>query len=1322
MLDANYSVPDGAVAIIGMAGQFPGARTVGEFWRNLTRGVKSIQTLSDEELAAVGVPLELQNNPDYVKKASVLADIELFDAAFFGFTPREAESVDPQTRLFLQCAWTALEDAGHNPETYGGLIGTFAGKGFPLYMWRNLTTNPEFVQLVGELQVNIHNENDSLAPIVAYRMDLKGPSVSVQSFCSTSMLAIHLAYQSLSAFECDMAIAGGAAITSLPQGAGYLYQEGGIVSPDGECRSFDADANGSIMGSGVGAVVLKRLEDALEDKDHIYAVIRGSATNNDGIMRVGYTAPGLNGQAAVISEAMGVAGTKAETISYIETHGTGTPLGDSIELAAMMQAFALQTDQKGFCAIGSVKPNVGHLDRASGVANLIKATLALHHKLLPPSLNFEKPNPEIELENSPFYVNTTLQPWRSNGNWPRRAGVSSFGLGGTNVHLVLEEAPPPPPPGAARPYQPLLFSAKTEGALEVTTSNLVDYLQQNPESSLADIAFTLQVGRVAFNHRRMVVCADSQDGARALSLADPQRVLTANQTFRDRPVVFMFPGVGDHYVGMGQELYQTEPVFREWVDTCCDILQSFLEIDLREVLYPQRDKPIRKQSLAQVKPNLRGMLSQQYQDIQANPLSRTVLAQPAMFVVEYALAQLLMSWGIQPAAMIGYSLGEYTAACLADVLSLPDALMLVARRARLIEALDKGSMLTAALPFADIRPFLDDDISLAGELTPTTCVLAGPPQAIAALQERLTAKDIVCRPLPTTHAFHSAMMTPIIGDLAALLQTVTLNPPQIPYVSNVTGDWITDAEATDPTYWTRHLCQPVQFAAGTKALLQTSEQFFLELGPGQALGSFVKQHPACKPEQRQLMASMLPHAYDNMPALAFALSTLGRMWLSGVEVDWNGFYQHETRQRLSLPTYPFARLRYWIEAKEGVSFNATGASSPPAVATKKKADLADWFYKPVWRITELPPMPAQRKIPTRWLFFDAGNGLGEQLAARVAQKGSIAIRVIAGEQFAQLSDTLFSIRPNQPADYFSLIRTLRTRNQVPEKIVHLWNTSPDHPPTLQGAARFAAAQPYGFYSLIYLTQALSEQNINDPLEIVAVSANAQPVMDTEAPYPERATILGACRAILQEGLTMTCRTIDIDEASLRATLPETAAALFVELTAPSTDLETAYRRGIRFTREHEPVRLEKQSHSALRHKGTYLITGGLGGVGLILSEYLSQTYQANLVLVGHSPLPPREKWASWLDSHNKTDVTSHRIRRIQAIEAKGGRVLFAQADVGNKAQMEQVITEAVAQFGKIDGVLHAAGISHSRAFDSIQRIRPPNANGTSSLKYTASTC
>lgn len=1306
MLDANYSVPDGAVAIIGMAGQFPGARTVTEFWQNLIRSVKSIQTLSDEDLAAMGVPQELRNNSDYVKKASTLADIELFDAAFFGFTPREAESVDPQTRLFLQCAWTALEDAGYNPETYDGLIGTFAGKGFPLYMWRNLATNPEFVQLVGELQVNIHNENDSLAPIVAYRMDLKGPSVSVQSFCSTSMLAIHLAYQSLSAFECDMAIAGGAAITSLPQGAGYLYQEGGIVSPDGECRSFDANANGSIMGSGVGAVVLKRLEDALEDRDHIYAVIRGSATNNDGIMRVGYTAPGLNGQAAVISEALGVAGTKAETISYIETHGTGTPLGDSIELAAMMQAFALQTDQKGFCAIGSVKPNVGHLDRASGVANLIKASLALHHKLLPPSLNFEKPNPEIELENSPFYVNTTLQPWRTNGNWPRRAGVSSFGLGGTNVHLVLEEAPPSSPSSAARPYQPLLFSAKTEGALEVMTSNLADYLQQNPESNLADIAFTLQVGRVAFNHRRMVVCTDSQDGARALSLADPQRVLTANQTFRERPVVFMFPGVGDHYVGMAQELYQTEPVFREWVDTCCDILQSLLGIDLRDVLYPQRDKPIPKQSLAQIKPNLRGMLSQQYQDTQANPLSQTILAQPAMFVVEYALAQLLMSWGIQPAAMIGYSLGEYTAACLADVLSLPDALMLVARRAQLIERLDKGSMLTVALPASDVYSFLDDGISLAGELTPTTCVLAGPPLAIATLQERLTAKDIVCRPLPTTHAFHSTMMTPIIGDLAALLQTITLNPPKIPYVSNVTGNWITDAEATDPAYWTRHLCQPVQFAAGTKTLLQTSEQFFLELGPGQALGSFVKQHPACKPEQRQLMASMLPHAYDNMPAVAFALSTLGRMWLAGVEVDWGGFYQHEARQRLSLPTYPFARLRYWIEAKEGASFNAATASPLPATATRKKADMADWFYKPVWRVTELPPMPAQQVAQTRWLLFDADNGLGEQLVARVAQKGGTAIRVIASEQFAQLSDALFSIRPNQPADYFSLIRTLKTLNQIPEKIVHLWNTSPAHPPTLHGAARFTAAQPYGFYSLIYLAQALSEQNINDPLEIVAISANAQPVMDTEAPYPERATILGACRAILQEGLTMTCRTIDIDEASLHAALPKAAATLFAELTTPSTDLETAYRRGTRFTREYKPMRLEKQPHSALRHKGTYLITGGLGGVGLILSEYLSQTYQANLVLVGHSPLPPREKWADWLDSHNKTDVTSHRIRRIQAIEAKGGRVFFGQADVANKAQMEQVITEAVAQFGKIDGVLHAAGISDSRAFDSIQRIRP----------------
>src|SRR2546421_1978211 len=556
-LDAAYET---AIAIIGMSGRFPGAQTVAAFWQNVAAGVKSIRFFTMEELAAEGVDPSLLRHPNYVKAGAVLEGFEQFDAAFFGFAPREAELMDPQHRLFLECAWEALEDAAYDPQTYQGLIGAFGGTGFSSYLMYNLYLNPEIADWVDPFQASVVNDKDSLASTVSYKLNLKGPSVTVQSFCSSSLVATHLACQSLLNYECDLAIAGGAAI-AVPHPTGYLYQEGGIVSPDGECRTFDAQAQGSVFGSGVGVVTLKRLAEALEDEDHIYAVIRGSAINNDGSMRVSYTAPGLDGQSEVIAEALGHAGVAAESISYIEAHGTATKLGDAVELAAMKKAFGLQTDKRQFCAIGSVKPNAGHLDRASGVTGLIKTALALQHKQLPPSLNFEHANAEVGLEDSPFYVNTQLRAWESQGA-PRRAGVSSFGLGGTNAHVVLEEAPERAPSSAARPWQLLLLSARSEMALQATSNDLVTHLKKHPELNLSDIAYTLQVGRSGFNHRQVAVCRDRDEAIMALETGASRPVLRGYQTQRERPVAFLFPGVGEQYVEIAQELYEQEPKLR----------------------------------------------------------------------------------------------------------------------------------------------------------------------------------------------------------------------------------------------------------------------------------------------------------------------------------------------------------------------------------------------------------------------------------------------------------------------------------------------------------------------------------------------------------------------------------------------------------------------------------------------------------------------------------------------------------------------------------------------------------------------------------------
>ncbi|MFQ5930187.1 MAG: type I polyketide synthase, partial [Acidobacteriota bacterium] len=747
------------IAIIGVVGRFPGAKNLDRFWQNLQNGVESISFLSDQELVSSRIDPAVLNNPNYVKAAAVIEDVELFDASFFGFTPREAEITDPQHRFFLECAWEALENAGYDPGRYEGSIGVYAGVANSSYLLNNLFPNRDLIASVGDFQIGIGNDGDYLTTRVSYKLNLKGPSINVQTTCSTSLVAVHVACQSLLNRECDMALAGGVTI-SVPQRVGYWYQEGGIMSPDGHCRAFDAKAKGTIGGSGVGIVVLKRLQDALTDGDYIHAVIKGSAANNDGSLKVGFTAPSVEGQAEVIAEALAMAEVEPETITYIEAHGTGTELGDPIEIAALTQAFRTSIDKKGFCAIGSVKSNIGHLDSAAGVASLIKTVLALKHKMIPPSLHFEQPNPKIDFANSPFYVNTTLREWQADGT-PRRAGVSSFGIGGTNAHVILEEAPLTEASGPSRPWQLLVLSAKTGSALETATTNLREYLQQQPDLKLADVAYTLQVGRQGLSHRRMLVCRDIDDAVTALEALDPRRVFTHFQDARQVPVAFMFPGQGAQYVNMGLELYQIEPAFRDHIDYCSELLKRHLGLDLRDVLYP----------------------SEEQAEVATQKLKQTFITQPALFVIEYALAQLWMQWGVYPQAMIGHSIGEYVAACLAEVFSLEDGLALVAARGRLMQQLPGGAMLAVPLPQREVESLLGEHLSLAAINEPSLCVVSGPTEAVDSLEAQLAEKEIAGRRLHTSHAFHSEMMDPILEPFTEQVGRIELNPPKIPYIS-----------------------------------------------------------------------------------------------------------------------------------------------------------------------------------------------------------------------------------------------------------------------------------------------------------------------------------------------------------------------------------------------------------------------------------------------------------------------------------------------------------------------------------------------------------
>lgn len=889
-----------SIAIIGLAGRFPGAADVDEFWRNLIAGKESISTFSDEELAASGLDVAvLRKDPNYVATRGVLSGAELFDASFFGMNAKEAEITDPQQRLFLETSWHALENAGYDPERADGLIGVYAGVGINTYNF-NLRRQADLVELVGEDVIMLGNEKDFLATRVAYKLNLKGPALNISTACSTSLVAIGQACQGLLNYQCDLALAGGVSV-AFPQKRGVHYQEDGIHSPDGHTRVFDAKAQGTIFSDALGIVVLKRLSDAVGDGDRIFAVIKGFGLNNDGAAKVGFTAPSVDGQAEAIALAQADAGFDPATISYVECHGTATPLGDPIEIAALTQAFRARTDGKNFCAIGSVKSNIGHSGSAAGVASLIKTALALKHKMLPASLHFTKPNPKIDFSDSPFFVNSKLTEWKA-GSTPRRAGVSSFGFGGTNAHAVLEEAPAPQPSGSSREWQLLLFSAKTASALDAATANFLAHLKANPGLNLADAAFTLQTGRRIFPHRRMLVCRDVDDAIEALGAGDSKRVITHHAETKEGPVVFMFPGQGAQYVNMGADLYRTEPVFQAEVDQCAEILIAPLGLDLHQVLFPAAEKAKSAEGL----------------------LVEARIAQPALFVVEYALAKLWMSWGIKPQAMIGHSVGEYAAGCLAGVFTLEEALGLVAGRARLVQAQPGGAMLAVRLGEKEVTPLLSESLSIAAINSPSLCVISGPEEAMAELESQLKGKGIAGRRLDSSHAFHSVMMDPVVEPLTKLLEKVNLKAPVIPYVSNVTAQWITPGEAMNPRYWAKHVRQTVRFAEGVGEMLKSPEAVLLEVGPGRTLSTFANQHPAKAAGQTVLLS--FSSAKDQ--EISGMLTALGRLWLAGKPVDWSGFYAQERRQRVGLPGYPFERKRFWIKPAVNPQAGALPAVEP----------------------------------------------------------------------------------------------------------------------------------------------------------------------------------------------------------------------------------------------------------------------------------------------------------------------------------------------------------------------------------------------------------
>ena len=1303
------------IAIIGMSGRFPGARNLDEFWQNLADGVESIARLTDQEILESGVPASYLTHPSYVKAAPILDEPGHFDARFFGYAPMEARNMDPQHRLLLELAYEALESAGYDTDRYPGRIGVFTGTALNTY-FMNVGLNNRLAE--DYIPTLIGNDKDFLSTRISYKLNLKGPSITVQTACSTSMVAVHLARQSLLTQETDMAVAGGVSVR-VPHRAGYFYDAGGVVSPDGHVRAFDAKASGTVFGSGGGILVLRRLADALADGDNIRAVIRGTAVNNDGSEKAGYTAPSVNSQADAVVEALANAGVDAASISYIEAHGSGTPVGDPIEIRALTKAFRTFTQRSGYCAIGSVKTNVGHLDAAAAIAGMIKTVLALEHRKLPPSLHYSEANPEVDFPATPFYVNTHLREWTSDG--PRRAGVMSTGMGGTNAHVVLEEAPDLGISTDASPPHLLIFSAKTESALDQATHCLREFLIRNDSVNMSDVAHTLQIGRKAFSHRRALVCVDREDAITALGRESSKRIFSNRTDDSRRPVVLLLPGIGDHYVGMAYELYQSWSVFKQEVDRCAHILEAHLGIDIRTVIYPESQSWRQEGRSKGV--DLKRMLGGKTdapQDLETARLNTTLFAQPALFTVEYAMARLWQSFGITPDAIVGHSMGEYVAACLAGVLSLEDALSLIATRAKLVNELPQGAMLAVTLPEGELLSLLPENLSIALINGPGLCVVAGPAVGVAEFEKMLTARSVICRHVQNAHAFHSRMLDPIVKAFEAAITTVRLNEPRIPYTSNVTGKWITVHEATRPAYWARHTTHTARFNDALRELWQLGDPILLEAGPGRTLGVLAMQHPDRRDGTSSVAISSIRHHYENQSDVEYLWHAIGKLWLSGAVVNWDAVHVGPQRRRLSLPTYPFERQRHWIEPTPSSARAPQERSAAPGTS-----GMDSWFYVPTWERTPFPgeTIRACHLDDTFWLVVADRHGGGDRIRSALQALRQPTGFVRFGKSFVDCNDGSFELNPVGIDDYLKLFRALDRWGAKAINVVHLGSLTRNDEETIPSLC--ASRQEFGFYSLLHIAQAIGELNITVPIRIGMVSNRIHEVTGDESLDPDMAPALGLVGVIPKEFPNVACFNLDLPSPLTDQNLPDDVIGRILSEFAVTNPCDVvAYRGRHRWARKYKHVNLAGSSMpnagkglGRLRNRGVYVITGGTGGLGLEFAKYLARTCQARIVLTRKSAFPDRSEWTALMQANAAPRAVTKVIQGILEVERLGGEVEVFVAEVSDSAQMQWVVDETRRRFDSINGVIHAAGILRAGLIQAKSRaiaesVLLPKVDGT----------
>jgi acyl transferase domain-containing protein len=1293
MNKSKKSGPGARIAIVGTAIRCPGAKNVEEFWSNLKNGVETITFFTEEELRSSGLSDSVLKLPTFIRAGAPLEGLELFDAGYFNYSAREAGFIDPQQRVFLECAVEALETAGVDPARHSGQIGVFAGEGQLLYGYQ-LLSDRSVIGIDRQMAV-IGNDKDYLATRTSYKLGLRGPSITVQCACSTSTVAVHLAMQSLLSNECDLALAGGVSVSWLRGKGGYHFVEGGILSRDGHTRAFDANASGTVFADGVAIAVLKRLDDALAEGDDIQAVILGTAVNNDGSNKISYTAPSIEGQCAVIAESLAAAGISPDTIGYVEAHGTGTALGDPFEIEALQRVFRTATAKKQFCGVGSLKTNMGHLNTISGLAGMIKAALCVKTGEIPPSLHFDTPNPKIDFANSPFYVPTELTKWSSNG--PRRAAISAFGIGGTNTEVIIEEPPPVLSEPSAKSLHVAIVTAKTATALDAACGRLAQHLASHPDENIADICHTLATGRTLHPHARVVLCADTKAAAGALASDDPGVMASGVRTVAGKPITFLFPGQGTQHIHMGRELYREEPVFCRALDRCAELLRAQLGIDIRTLLFPESESEKTAEEL----------------------LRNTQYTQPAIFAVSHALATLWMSLGVRPAWALGHSIGEFVAACLAEVFSLEDALRAVAERGRLIQSMPSGAMLAVMSPAEQVEPLLARSLSIAAVNMPMACVASGPREDIVALERLLAEKGISSTALHTSHAFHSGMMEPAVAPFIEFMRKIDLKAPHFPYVSNVTGEWITDAQATDPNYWGTHIRAPVLFHKGLTCIQVHGSTHLLEVGPGRSLSTLVRSLGG--DAGSVIQSSLAHHSARGVGEVKAFLRTAAELWLAGVPLDWGRRYEGEPRRKRPLPTYPFERKRYWLLDQDQPALarptsDGQGQGKAPA-ASPYLVETTTWK-----RVQSFVSASGLDRRDLVWLVFVAKESLDERFASALRDRGDKVIVLEKGRVFTEPRENHL-INPEADIDKVCAASVQGLAADKALQVVYFCNPSRPRIPD-KIAAEYRREVDDKINGPIALIRSLTRHVKASKINLTLVTRDGQEVVGTENTDPMMALPIGPCLAGMHEYPGLNCRIVDVvSEPRSVATIDDFARQLATDIVEPRLSVVTGYRGNLRWARtiDRIPPSFIKNSPAVLRDQGVYLITGGLGDLGLAISLHLAKDYHARLVLISRTLLPAREEWSKIQAVSQDNNRLVRMIRGVERIEAAGGQVIAAASDVSDLVQMQAVVDEASKKFGHIHGVIHAAGIPGTtpiglKTAEEVDQVLRPKILGLSVLE------